>query len=66
MSAETFAIARFTVTMALVATALVLPPAIAVGWLLARREFRGKAMLETIVSLALVLPPVGWGLVLLC
>ena len=51
--------------MALLATALVLPPAIAVGWLLARRAFRGKAILETIVSLPLVLPPVASGLLLL-
>jgi molybdate transport system permease protein len=65
MNADTWAIARFTVTMALIAIALVLPPAIAVGWLLARRDFRGKAFLETIVSLPLVLPPVASGLVLL-
>src|SRR5688572_27686579 len=65
MTVETWAIARFTVTMALLATALTLPPAIAIGWVLARREFRGKALLETIVSLPLVLPPVASGLVLL-
>jgi molybdate transport system permease protein len=65
MSAETWAIARFTVTMALMATMFALPPAIAVGWVLARRQFRGKALLETIVSLPLVLPPVASGLVLL-
>ena len=51
--------------MALIAITLVLPPAIAIGWLLARRDFRGKALLETIVSLPLVLPPVASGLVLL-
>ena len=65
MTAETWAIARFTVLMALIATTLVLPPAIAIGWLLARKDFRGKALLETIVSLPLVLPPVASGLVLL-
>ena len=65
MNADTWAIARFTVLMALLATALVLPPAIAVGWLLARRDFRGKALFETLVSLPLVLPPVASGLVLL-
>jgi molybdate transport system permease protein len=65
MTVETWAIARFTVTMALLATALVLPPAIAVGWVLARRDFRGKTLLETIVSLPLVLPPVASGLMLL-
>ena len=47
MSADTWVIARFTVLMALLATTLVLPPAIAIGWLLARREFPGKALLET-------------------
>ena len=65
MTAETWAIARFTVLMALIATALVLPPAIGIGWLLARRNFPGKTLLETIVSLPLVLPPVASGLLLL-
>jgi molybdate transport system permease protein len=65
ISADTWVIARFTVMMALTATALVLPPAIAVGWLFARRDFPGKALLETIVSLPLVLPPVASGLMLL-
>ncbi len=65
MSADTWAIARFTVLMASIATLLVLPPAIAAGWLLARRQFPGKALLETIVSLPLVLPPVASGLMLL-
>jgi molybdate transport system permease protein len=65
MTAETWVIARFTVLMALTATAFVLPPAIAIGWLLARKQFPGKALLETIVSLPLVLPPVATGLLLL-
>jgi molybdate transport system permease protein len=65
MSPETWAVARFTVTMAAMATVLVLPPAIAIGWLLARRDFTGKALLETVVSLPLVLPPVASGLLLL-
>jgi molybdate transport system permease protein len=65
MGADTWAIARFTVLMALTATILVLPPAIAIGWLLARRQFPGKALLETVVSLPLVLPPVASGLLLL-
>lgn len=65
MTGDTWAIARFTVLMAVVATALVLPPAIAAGWLLARRTFPGKTLVETIVSLPLVLPPVATGLLLL-
>ena len=65
MSTETWAIARFTVVMALTAIALSLPFAIAIGWLLARRTFPGKALVETVVSLPLVLPPVATGLLLL-
>jgi molybdate transport system permease protein len=65
MSGETWEIARFTVLMAVLATSLVLPPAIAIGWLLARKQFAGKTLLETIVSLPLVLPPVATGLLLL-
>lgn len=65
MSAETWQIAQFTVLMAIVATALTLPFAVAAGWLLARGTFRGKALVETVVSLPLVLPPVATGLLLL-
>ena len=65
MNADTWAIARFTVLMAVVATMLVLPPAIAAGWLLARQKFPGKTLVETLVSLPLVLPPVATGLLLL-
>lgn len=65
MTAETWSIARFTVLMAAIAIVLVLPPAIAIGWLLARRDFKGKTLVETIVSLPLVLPPVASGLLLL-
>jgi molybdate transport system permease protein len=65
MTSDTWTIARFTVLMAATAITLALPPAVAVGWLLARRSFPGKALLETMVSLPLVLPPVATGLFLL-
>jgi molybdate transport system permease protein len=65
MTPETWGIAWFTVRMALLATVLVLPPSIAIGWWLARRDFHGKALVETLVSLPLVLPPVASGLLLL-
>lgn len=42
-----------------------LPLAIAVAWLLARREFWGKALLSALVHLPLVLPPVVTGYLLL-
>jgi molybdate transport system permease protein len=55
----------FTIGVALAATTLMLPPGILLAWLLARGRFPGKAVLETLVSLPLVLPPVATGLVLL-
>ncbi len=58
-------IALFTVGVALAATLVMLPPGILLAWLLARRNFPGKVVLETLVSLPLVLPPVATGLVLL-
>lgn len=47
------------------AVAWILVPGIAVAWLLARREFRGKAVLDGLVHLPLVLPPVVVGYLLL-
>lgn len=42
-----------------------LVPAVALGWLLARHDFRGKSLLTTAILLPLVLPPVVTGLLLL-
>ena len=47
------------------ATLLSLPLAVAMAWLLARREFAGKAVLSALVHLPLVLPPVVTGYLLL-
>ena len=51
--------------MALAAVAVSLPLGVALGWLLARRDFAGKVALETLVNLPLVLPPVVTGYALL-
>ena len=51
--------------MALLSTCLILPIGVLLAWLLARREWRGKAIVETLVALPLVVPPVVTGLVLL-
>lgn len=51
--------------MALAATALLLIPGTAIAWLLARRDWRGKTIVETLVALPLVMPPVATGLILL-
>jgi molybdate transport system permease protein len=55
----------FTLLMAAIATLVMLPPGVFFGWLLARRRFRGRALVETFVSLPLVMPPVATGLILL-
>ena len=65
MTPEIRDIAIFTVFTALTATAVMLVPGIALAWLLARGRFPGKAIVETLVSLPLVIPPVATGLLLL-
>ncbi len=62
---DVLSVALFTVGMAALATAVMLPPGLAVAWVLARRRFPGHALLETLVSLPLVLPPVATGLILI-
>jgi len=56
---------RLTLLVAATAVAASLPLAIPVGWLLAKRTFRGKFLVETAVNLPLVLPPVVTGYLLL-
>ena len=51
--------------VALACVALSLPAAVAVGWLLARRDFRGKILVDGLCHLPLVLPPVVTGYLLL-
>ncbi len=63
-NAEWTAVA-LSIRVALVAMLISLPFGVAVGWLLARRDFRGKWMIETLVNLTLVLPPVVTGYLLL-
>jgi molybdate transport system permease protein len=65
MTRDVLDIAVFTALAAGAATLLMLPPGVAIAWLLARRRFRGQAIVETVVSLPLVVPPVATGLLLL-
>lgn len=65
MSAEDWQLLWFTGRMAALSTCLVLPVGLALAWSLARARWRGKALVEALVSLPLVLPPVVTGLVLL-
>lgn len=50
-----------SVKVAAVAAIASLLPAIAVAWLLARRRFFGRTVLDALVHLPLVLPPVVIG-----
>lgn len=58
-------ITLLSLRVALVATAAIILPGIALGWALARGRFRGKTLIETFVFLPMVLPPVAVGLALL-
>ena len=62
---ELAAITLLTVGMAAIATLIMLPPGLLLAWALSRGRFRGRVLLETIVSLPLVMPPVATGLILL-
>lgn len=54
-----------SIRVALIATALVVLIGVALGWLLARRRFFGREMLDALVTLPLVLPPTVLGYYLL-
>ena len=64
---EEWEIVRLSLRVGAVSMLACLPVAFAIAWLLARRSFPGKALLDAMVHLPLVLPPVvtGWALLLL-
>ncbi len=66
MSEDIATIVRLSLLVGGVATAGALPIAFALAWLLARGRFPGKVLLDGIVHLPLVVPPVvtGWLLLL--
>ena len=55
----------FTAWVSALSTLLILPAGLAIAWLLARHEWPGKSLVETLVTLPLVMPPVATGLILL-
>ncbi|MDB6128701.1 MAG: modB, partial [Verrucomicrobia bacterium] len=65
MSSDIWQVTWFTAWVAVLSTAIILPPGVALAWLLARRSWPGKTIVETLVALPLVIPPVATGLVLL-
>jgi molybdate transport system permease protein len=65
MTSDEWQVVWFTTWVSALSTALILPFGLVVAWLLARRDWPGKSIVETIVSLPLVIPPVATGLILL-
>jgi len=65
LTPEEWIAVALSLRIAVVATAVSLPFGIAIAWLLARKDFWGKALLDGVVHLPLVLPPVVTGYLLL-
>jgi molybdate transport system permease protein len=65
LAPEEWQATRFTLLACGLSTALILPFGLAIAWLLARKRWFGKSVVETIVTLPLVMPPVATGLILL-
>jgi len=65
MENENWQIIYFTLGVSVLSTLLILPGGVALAWLLARPRWMGKSLVETLVALPLVIPPVATGLILL-
>ena len=65
LSPDEWVAVRLSLKVSFWAMAASLPVGIAVAWLLARRDFWGKSLLNGIVHLPLILPPVVTGYLLL-
>ena len=65
LAPEEWTAIALSLRIAMVATLVALPFGVAVAWLLARKEFWGKTLLDGVVHLPLVLPPVVTGYLLL-
>lgn len=65
MTSEEWQIVWFTAWVSALSTAVILPFGLAAAWALARHDWPGKSIVETLISLPLVMPPVATGLILL-
>jgi molybdate transport system permease protein len=65
LTPEEWSAIRLSLQVAVTATVISLPFGVGFGYLLARRQFWGKSLVETCMSLPLVLPPVVTGYLLL-
>jgi molybdate transport system permease protein len=67
LTPEEWSVVALSLRVSVAAVVLTLPLAYALAWLLARRRFPGRLLLDALVHMPLVLPPVvtGWLLLLL-
>src|SRR6266545_4098533 len=65
MTTEEWQIAWFTAWVSAASTMAILPFGLATAWLLAGYDWPGKSVVETLIALPLVMPPVATGLILL-
>jgi molybdate transport system permease protein len=65
MTPEEWTAVRLSLLVATTATLASLPIGVAIAWLLARKDFWGKGLLDTLVHLPLIMPPVVTGYLLL-
>ncbi|HZV34204.1 MAG TPA: molybdate ABC transporter permease subunit [Verrucomicrobiae bacterium] len=65
MDVEAWQIVGFTAWVSVLSVIAILPLGLGVAWLLARRIWPGKTVVETFITLPLVMPPVATGLILL-
>ena len=65
MTVEEWQIVWFTAWVSALSTVIILPLGLGTAWLLARFRWPGKSVVETLISLPLVMPPVATGLILL-
>src|SRR5947207_8312885 len=65
LSSEDWQAVGLSLRVSLLAVLVSLPFGVGLGWLLARKRFVGKSVVETLVNMPLVLPPVVTGYVLL-
>ena len=65
MSGQDWHILFFTVKVSLLSTVLILPVGTGLAWWMSRYKGPGKSVLETLIALPIVMPPVATGLILL-
>lgn len=65
LSVEEWGVIQLSLKVAIWCVLVSLIPSIALGWVLARKEFYGKAVLNALIHLPIVLPPVVVGYFLL-